>query len=58
VNASLPSQIILIGAEGDFTPEEVTFATEHFFIPVTLGDTRLRTETAGMVSAVLLKAVN
>jgi len=56
VNESLPSQIILIGPEGDFTPEEVTFATEHFFIPVTLGDTRLRTETAGMVAAVLLQA--
>jgi 16S rRNA (uracil1498-N3)-methyltransferase len=57
VNASLPSQIILIGPEGDFTPEEVSFATEHYFIPVTLGNTRLRTETAGMVAAVLLKAV-
>lgn len=57
VNASLPSQIVLIGPEGDFTPEEVAFATEHFFIPVTLGDTRLRTETAGMVAAVLLRAV-
>jgi len=56
VNDSLPSQIILIGPEGDFSPEEVTFATEHFFIPVTLGNTRLRTETAGMVAAVLLKA--
>jgi 16S rRNA (uracil1498-N3)-methyltransferase len=54
VNASLPSQIVLIGPEGDFTPEEVAFATEHFFIPVTLGETRLRTETAGMVAAVLL----
>lgn len=57
VNDSLPSQIILIGPEGDFSPEEVTFATEHFFIPVTLGDTRLRTETAGIVAAVLLKAI-
>jgi len=56
VNDSLPSQIILIGPEGDFSPEEVTFATDHFFIPVTLGETRLRTETAGMVAAVLLKA--
>ncbi|THU33552.1 16S rRNA (uracil(1498)-N(3))-methyltransferase [Niastella caeni] len=54
VNTSLPSQIILIGPEGDFTSEEVAFATEHYFIPVTLGDTRLRTETAGMVAAVIL----
>jgi 16S rRNA (uracil1498-N3)-methyltransferase len=55
VNESLPSQIVLIGPEGDFTKEEVTFATEHFFIPVTLGHTRLRTETAGMVASVILK---
>ncbi|WP_205509353.1 RsmE family RNA methyltransferase [Longitalea arenae] len=57
VNASLPSQIILIGPEGDFTPEEVTFATDHYFMPVSLGDTRLRSETAGMVAAVLLKTI-
>jgi 16S rRNA (uracil1498-N3)-methyltransferase len=57
VNASLPSQIILIGPEGDFSNEEVSFATQHFFIPVSLGDTRLRTETAGMVAAVLLKSI-
>jgi len=57
VNSSLASQIILIGPEGDFSPEEVAFATDHFFIPVTLGDTRLRTETAGMVAAVLLKSI-
>lgn len=54
VNTSLPSQIVLIGPEGDFTNEEISFATEHYFIPVSLGETRLRTETAGMVSAVLL----
>jgi 16S rRNA (uracil1498-N3)-methyltransferase len=54
VNESLPSQIVLIGPEGDFTHEEVTFATDHYFIPVSLGNTRLRTETAGMVAAVLL----
>jgi 16S rRNA (uracil1498-N3)-methyltransferase len=54
VNESLPSQIVLIGPEGDFTSEEVAFATEHYFIPVSLGNTRLRTETAGMVAAVLL----
>jgi 16S rRNA (uracil1498-N3)-methyltransferase len=54
VNESLPSQIVLIGPEGDFTNEEVAFATDHYFIPVSLGNTRLRTETAGMVAAVLL----
>lgn len=46
--------IILIGPEGDFTPEEIQLAKQNNFFPVTLGDTRLRTETAGMFSAVLL----
>jgi 16S rRNA (uracil1498-N3)-methyltransferase len=46
--------IILIGPEGDFTPDEIQLAKQYDFLPVTLGDTRLRTETAGMYSAVLL----
>lgn len=48
------SQLILIGPEGDFTPAEIKLALDHHFIPVTLGDTRLRAETAGMVAATLL----
>jgi 16S rRNA (uracil1498-N3)-methyltransferase len=55
VNASLPSQIILIGPEGDFTPPEIALALEYQFVPVTLGDNRLRTETAGIVAATLLR---
>jgi 16S rRNA (uracil1498-N3)-methyltransferase len=50
----LPS-IILIGPEGDFTEKEIMFALEANFVPVALGDTRLRTETAGIVAATLLK---
>jgi 16S rRNA (uracil1498-N3)-methyltransferase len=46
--------IILIGPEGDFTSEEISFALLHNFIPVTLGETRLRTETAGIVAAVMM----
>jgi 16S rRNA (uracil1498-N3)-methyltransferase len=49
------SRIILIGPEGDFTKEEVGEAIQQNFVPVTLGETRLRTETAGLVAAVLLK---
>jgi 16S rRNA (uracil1498-N3)-methyltransferase len=45
---------ILIGPEGDFTPNEIQLATENNFIPVSLGETRLRTETAGITAAVLL----
>jgi 16S rRNA (uracil1498-N3)-methyltransferase len=41
---------ILIGPEGDFTPEEVASAQTNEFIPVTLGNSRLRTETAGIVT--------
>jgi 16S rRNA (uracil1498-N3)-methyltransferase len=48
------SSLILIGPEGDFSPEEVTTALENGFIPVTLGNNRLRTETAGVVAATLL----
>lgn len=46
--------LICIGPEGDFTPEEIDMALANDFIPVSLGETRLRTETAGMVAAALL----
>ncbi|HUC82324.1 MAG TPA: RsmE family RNA methyltransferase [Flavisolibacter sp.] len=49
------SSLILIGPEGDFTPAEITTALAGGFTPVALGNTRLRTETAGMVAAALLK---
>jgi 16S rRNA (uracil1498-N3)-methyltransferase len=45
---------ILIGPEGDFTPTEVEMATTQNFMPVSLGNNRLRTETAGIMAAVLL----
>ncbi|WP_142683916.1 16S rRNA (uracil(1498)-N(3))-methyltransferase [Chitinophaga polysaccharea] len=48
--------IILIGPEGDFTSEEIKLALEEGFVPVSLGDTRLRTETAGMVAVTLMNA--
>lgn len=49
-----PSQLILIGPEGDFTHKEIESAIKNNFVPVSLGNTRLRTETAGMVAATLL----
>ncbi|MEJ0101930.1 MAG: RsmE family RNA methyltransferase [Bacteroidota bacterium] len=55
VNDSLHSQIILVGPEGDFTKDEIDTAVQHHFIAVTLGETRLRTETAGIVAATILK---
>ena len=45
---------ILIGPEGDFSKSEIEAALANNFIPVTLGNTRLRTETAGIVAATLL----
>ena len=45
---------ILIGPEGDFTPAEIALAIQSGYLPVSLGDTRLRAETAGMVAAALL----
>jgi len=47
-------QLILIGPEGDFTPQEVELALQNNYQPVALGNTRLRTETAGIVAATLL----
>lgn len=53
-------QIVLIGPEGDFTREEVGAALKNNYIPVSIGETRLRTEAAGIVAAVLLlnKSIN
>jgi len=41
---------ILIGPEGDFSAEEIILAKSNHFKPVSLGKTRLRTETAGIVA--------
>jgi 16S rRNA (uracil1498-N3)-methyltransferase len=48
------STLVLIGPEGDFTPEETASAIGRRFVQVTLGNNRLRTETAGVVAATLL----
>jgi 16S rRNA (uracil1498-N3)-methyltransferase len=50
-NAKLSSKTcILIGPEGDFTRDELEIAQNKGFQPVTLGNYRLRTETAGVVA--------
>ncbi len=48
------NSLLLIGPEGDFTPEEIEASLRAGFQPVSLGPTRLRTETAGVVGAALL----
>ena len=40
---------VLIGPEGDFSAKEINAALQHKFIPLSLGKSRLRTETAGIV---------
>jgi 16S rRNA (uracil1498-N3)-methyltransferase len=49
----LSDKIIFIGPEGDFSKNEIDEALKNEFIEVSLGSTRLRTETAGVVAAVL-----
>jgi len=49
---------IFIGPEGDFTNDEVSYALKNNFIEVSLGQSRLRTETSGIVSATILNLNN
>jgi 16S rRNA (uracil1498-N3)-methyltransferase len=46
--------LILIGPEGDFSKEELILAQENNFKTITLGENRLRTETAGVVAVSIL----
>lgn len=50
--------VILIGPEGDFSEEEVKWAEDAGFLPVTLGESRLRTETAGVVACHSINFMN
>lgn len=50
--------LVCIGPEGDFSPAEVDFALEHGFEEITLGQQRLRTETAALVAVVMTSVVN
>lgn len=49
---------ILIGPEGDFTPDEIAQAFEKGFKPVSLGNSRLRTETAGLAACHTFNLLN
>jgi 16S rRNA (uracil1498-N3)-methyltransferase len=50
--------LILIGPEGDFSPEEVDLAKKQGYEPISLGKSRLRTETAGIVACHTINLVN
>jgi 16S rRNA (uracil1498-N3)-methyltransferase len=47
--------ILLIGPEGDFTPNEIAAGIQQQYLPIHLGPTRLRTETAGIFALSVLK---
>ena len=59
-NLVKPNQnvLILIGPEGDFSVKEITKALQHKFIPLSLGASRLRTETAGIVVCNTISVIN
>ena len=50
--------LILIGPEGDFSEEEVAKAIENGFQPISLGNSRLRTETAALVACHTVNLIN
>ncbi|MDC7999916.1 16S rRNA (uracil(1498)-N(3))-methyltransferase [Aequorivita todarodis] len=56
----LPNQkiTIVIGPEGDFSSEEIELAKANGFVPVSLGESRLRTETAAIVACHSVAFVN
>jgi len=54
---SSESFLVLIGPEGGFSDDEVHLAIEHGFVPVSLGEARLRTETAAIVACAMINYV-
>ena len=44
---------MLVGPEGDFSIDEVRLAMENGYKPITLGNSRLRTETAGLMGVAM-----
>ena len=50
--------LVMIGPEGDFSTKEISLALQHQFIPLSLGSSRLRTETAGIVACSSISIIN
>ncbi|MCW3101707.1 MAG: rRNA methyltransferase [Bacteroidetes bacterium] len=50
--------LVLIGPEGDFSAEEVRLAVENGFIEISLGSSRLRTETAALYACTTINLLN
>jgi 16S rRNA (uracil1498-N3)-methyltransferase len=49
---------ILIGPEGDFSPNEIESALKSGYSPIAMGKTRLRTETAAIVACTIVAMIN
>ncbi|MEO8087165.1 MAG: 16S rRNA (uracil(1498)-N(3))-methyltransferase [Bacteroidota bacterium] len=52
------NSLLVIGPEGDFTEKEILLAQENMYVPVTLGTSRMRTETAGIVGCSIVSLLN
>ncbi|MCC6515514.1 MAG: 16S rRNA (uracil(1498)-N(3))-methyltransferase [Chitinophagales bacterium] len=50
--------IILIGPEGDFTKEEIAIAINKNYMPISLGNSILRVETAGVMACAIINSIN
>lgn len=57
ISNTIPS-CVLIGPEGDFSTDEIKLARQHGFVPVSLGNSRLRTETAALVATTLGRMIS
>ena len=59
-NVVMPKEnvVVLIGPEGDFSAAEIAEAVKNNFTPVTLGASRLRTETAGVAACHIVNLIN
>ena len=56
--AKADSYFVCIGPEGDFSEQEISLAQEAGFTPISLGNARLRTETAALTSCIELNLLN
>jgi 16S rRNA (uracil1498-N3)-methyltransferase len=59
-DVALPNKryLILVGPEGDFDAKEIQTALDNGFVPISLGKSRLRTETAGLTAVQILQVIN
>jgi 16S rRNA (uracil1498-N3)-methyltransferase len=59
-NCIIPGEevVVLIGPEGDFSPEEITLAIQNGYQEITLGNSRLRTETAALTACLTVAVKN